>query len=130
MPGGSINFGLVDLGLTALSVFEHDGRFADGKAEALDAPEVDGISRSEIVGVPPAATKSRTTGEAIEKAAKKAGHDITVPFSPGRTDASQEMTDVESFAVLEPKSDGFRNHLGHSLFTDRAIYFKCIFIHA
>lgn len=48
---------------------------------------------------------------AVEKAAKDAGHDITVPFSPGRTDATQEMTDVESFSVLEPKSDGFRNFL-------------------
>lgn len=47
---------------------------------------------------------------AIEKAAKDAGHDITVPFTPGRTDATQEMTDVESFAVLEPTTDGFRNY--------------------
>jgi catalase-peroxidase len=48
---------------------------------------------------------------AIEAAAKKAGHGVQVPFSPGRTDASQEMTDVESFAVLEPIADGFRNYL-------------------
>ncbi|HQZ45012.1 MAG TPA: catalase/peroxidase HPI [Usitatibacteraceae bacterium] len=48
---------------------------------------------------------------AVEAAAKKAGHDIEVPFAPGRTDASQEQTDVESFAVLEPKADGFRNYL-------------------
>ncbi|MEU7703088.1 catalase/peroxidase HPI [Streptomyces sp. NPDC039028] len=48
---------------------------------------------------------------AVERAAKDAGHDITVPFSPGRTDASQEQTDVESFAVLEPRADGFRNYL-------------------
>jgi catalase-peroxidase len=48
---------------------------------------------------------------AVEKAAKNAGVDITVPFSPGRTDASQEQTDVDSFAVLEPKADGFRNYL-------------------
>jgi catalase-peroxidase len=47
----------------------------------------------------------------IEKAAKNAGHDLQVPFTPGRTDTTQEMTDAESFAVLEPKSDGFRNFL-------------------
>src|SRR5207249_7668168 len=48
---------------------------------------------------------------AVEQAARNAGHDITVPFSPGRTDASQEQTDVDSFAVLEPTADGFRNYL-------------------
>ncbi len=47
---------------------------------------------------------------AIEKAARDAGHDITVAFVPGRTDASQEQTDVESFSFLEPKADGFRNY--------------------
>jgi catalase-peroxidase len=48
---------------------------------------------------------------AVEAAAKKAGHDVKVPFTPGRTDASQEQTDVESFAVLEPRADGFRNYV-------------------
>ncbi len=48
---------------------------------------------------------------AVEKAAKDAGFDVTVPFSPGRTDASQDQTDVETFAVLEPTADGFRNYL-------------------
>ncbi len=46
----------------------------------------------------------------VEQAAKKAGHEVTVPFTPGRMDASQEQTDVASFAVLEPKADGFRNY--------------------
>ena len=64
---------------------------------------------------------------AVEEAAKKAGHSIQVPFSPGRTDASQEWTEVESFAVLEPTADGFRNYCrtGHTrpaeeLLVDRA----------
>jgi catalase-peroxidase len=48
---------------------------------------------------------------AVEQAAKNAGHDVTVPFAPGRTDASQEQTDVESVGVLEPHADGFRNYL-------------------
>ena len=52
---------------------------------------------------------------AVEKAAKNAGHDVQVPFAPGRTDATQDQTDVASFAVLEPTADGFRNYLadGH-----------------
>ncbi len=49
---------------------------------------------------------------AVEHAAKRAGHDVTVPFAPGRTDASQEETEVDSIAYLEPKADGFRNYLG------------------
>jgi len=63
----------------------------------------------------------------VEQAAKSAGYDVAVPFKPGRTDASQEKTDVESFAVLEPRADGFRNYLkaGHTvsaeeLLVDRA----------
>jgi catalase-peroxidase len=52
---------------------------------------------------------------AIEEAAKKAGHEVKVPFIAGRTDATQEMTDTASFAVLEPKQDGFRNYLGKEL---------------
>ena len=48
---------------------------------------------------------------AVEQAAKNAGHDVTVPFRPGRTDATQEQTDADSFAVLEPRADGFRNYL-------------------
>jgi catalase-peroxidase len=64
---------------------------------------------------------------AVEQAAKKAGHEVKVPFSPGRTDASQEWTDVESFSVLEPIVDGFRNYIrdGHGIppeeiFVDRS----------
>jgi catalase-peroxidase len=64
---------------------------------------------------------------AIEAAAKKAGHAVTVPFAPGRMDASQEQTDVDSFAVLEPIADGFRNYLkgsysvsAEALLVDRA----------
>ena len=64
---------------------------------------------------------------AVEQAAKNAGYDVTVPFTPGRTDASQEQTDVESFAVLEPAADGFRNYVRageklspESLLLDRA----------
>ncbi len=48
---------------------------------------------------------------AVEQAARNAGHNVTVPFTPGRTDASQEQTDAQSFAVLEPEADGFRNYL-------------------
>jgi catalase-peroxidase len=48
---------------------------------------------------------------AVEEAARRAGYDVTVPFTPGRTDASQEQTDVDSFAVLEPEGDGFRNYV-------------------
>ncbi|HMM22022.1 MAG TPA: catalase/peroxidase HPI [Selenomonadales bacterium] len=56
----------------------------------------------------------------VEQAARKAGFDVTVPFVPGRTDASQEQTDVHSFAVMEPKADGFRNYLKGTSFASAA----------
>ena len=68
---------------------------------------------------------------AIEQAARNAGHDVTVPFTPGRTDASQEQTDVASFSVLEPVADGFRNYqngqnglLAEEMLVDRAQLLK------
>jgi catalase-peroxidase len=56
----------------------------------------------------------------VEEAAKKAGHEVKVPFTPGRTDASQEQTDVASFAPLEQTADGFRNYLRLGTRTQRA----------
>ncbi len=68
---------------------------------------------------------------AVEEAAKRAGHDVKVPFSPGRTDASQEQTDLHSFAVMEPAADGFRNYIrdahglsAEELLVDRAQLLK------
>ena len=62
----------------------------------------------------------------VEQAAKNAGHNVTVPFTPGRTDATQEHTDVDSFAVLEPKADGFRNYKkhGHMVTTEEMLIDK------
>ncbi len=67
---------------------------------------------------------------AIEAAAKQAGHDVQVPFTPGRTDATQEMTDAESFAVLEPTADGFRNYLqnGHDLAAEHLLVDKAFML--
>jgi len=67
---------------------------------------------------------------AVEEAAKKAGHNVQVPFTPGRTDATQEWTDVESFAVLEPVADGFRNYLqrGHELWSEHQLVDKAFML--
>jgi catalase-peroxidase len=67
---------------------------------------------------------------AVEAAAKKAGHSVQVPFAPGRTDATQEWTDVESFAVLEPVADGFRNYLqkGHELWPEHQLVDKAFML--
>jgi catalase-peroxidase len=67
---------------------------------------------------------------AVEKAAKDAGVEITVPFAPGRTDASQEQTDVEAFAVLEPRADGFRNYIraGEKAPVERLLVEKAYFL--
>ena len=74
------------------------------KLEEIQKASGTGVSFADLVVLGGAA--------AIEKAAKDAGVDVAVPFTPGRGDATQEMTDVESFAYLEPKADGFRNYLG------------------
>jgi catalase-peroxidase len=67
---------------------------------------------------------------AVEKAAKDAGHDVQVPFAPGRSDATQAQTDVEAFAVLEPTADGFRNYLqkGHDLAAEHLLVDKAFML--
>ncbi|MFK0060234.1 catalase/peroxidase HPI [Streptomyces werraensis] len=81
-------------------------RALEGVQEAFNAAQTGGkqVSFADLVVLGGVA--------AVEKAAKDAGFDIEVPFTPGRVDATQEQTDVESFAALEPTADGFRNYLG------------------
>ncbi|MGI0132427.1 MAG: catalase/peroxidase HPI [Thermoplasmata archaeon] len=80
-------------------------RTLDGVREAFDRGPSDGkrVSLADLIVLGGCA--------GLEQAAKRAGHDVTVPFTPGRTDASQKQTDVESFSYLEPVADGFRNYL-------------------
>ncbi|WUH99831.1 catalase/peroxidase HPI [Spirillospora sp. NBC_00431] len=81
-------------------------RTLEGVKEAFDSEQTGGkrISLADLIVLGGCA--------AVEQAAKAAGHPVTVPFTPGRTDASQEQTDVESFDAMEPSVDGFRNYLG------------------
>jgi catalase-peroxidase len=81
-------------------------RTLEGIQQAFNAAQTGGkrVSLADLIVLAGAA--------AVEKAAKEAGFDVEVPFTPGRADASQEQTDVESFAALEPAADGFRNYLG------------------
>jgi catalase-peroxidase len=116
-------------------------RLAPQKDWAVNQPAQLAVVLQTLEGIQKAFNSAQTSGKqlsladlivlagcaAVEQAAKNAGHDVTVPFAPGRTDASQEQTDVHSFAVLEPTYDGFRNYLaaGHhrtaeELLLDRA----------
>jgi catalase-peroxidase len=81
-------------------------RTLEGIQQSYNAAQADGkkVSLADLIVI--------AGGAAIEKAAQDAGTHVEVPFTPGRTDASQEQTDVESFSVLEPSADGFRNYLG------------------
>ena len=81
----------------------------DGAAEARSDPE--GVQRAGGKKVSLADLIVLGGCAAVEKAAKDAGVDVKVPFTPGRMDASQEQTDVDSFAPLEPRADGFRNYI-------------------
>ncbi|HVZ06389.1 catalase/peroxidase HPI [Rhodopila sp.] len=101
-------------------------RLAPAKDWAVNEPKELAVALDKLEAIQKAFNAAQTGGKkvsladlivlggcaAIEAAAKKAGQTVTVPFTPGRTDASQEQTDVESYAVLEPKIDGFRNFAG------------------
>ncbi len=101
-------------------------RLEPQKGWAVNDPEQLGTALRALEGVQQAFNSAQTGGKqvsladlivlggsaAVEQAAKNAGHDVEVPFTPGRADASQEQTDVESFDALEPSADGFRNYLG------------------
>jgi catalase-peroxidase len=84
-------------------------RTLEGIQESFNAAQAGGkrISLADLIVL--------AGGVGVEQAAKNAGYDVEVPFAPGRTDASQEQTDTESFAVIEPRADGFRNYLGKAI---------------
>jgi catalase-peroxidase len=100
-------------------------RLAPQKDWAVNEPEQLAVALAHLERIQKAFNDSQSGGKrvsladlivlggcaAVEQAAKQAGHEVTVPFTPGRTDASQEQTDVHSFAVLEPRLDGFRNYM-------------------
>ncbi|HVA53043.1 MAG TPA: catalase/peroxidase HPI [Acidimicrobiales bacterium] len=102
-------------------------RLAPQKDWAVNSPEELASVLQTLEGIQVAFNTARTDGKSVsladlivlggcagvEQAAKLAGRDVQVPFAPGRTDAVQELTDVEAFAVLEPTTDGFRNYVGH-----------------
>jgi catalase-peroxidase len=81
-------------------------RTLEGIQQAFNAAQTGGkqVSLADVIVL--------AGGAAVERAAKDAGFDVQVPFTPGRADAAQDQTDVESFAAIEPKSDGFRNYVG------------------
>jgi catalase-peroxidase len=115
-------------------------RLAPQKDWAVNEPEHLAVALSKLEAIRTAFNDGQRNGKrvsladlivlggcaAIEAAAEKAGHRVTVPFIPGRTDASQEQTDVQSFAVLEPKADGFRNYLNgdHSMSAEEMLVDK------
>jgi catalase-peroxidase len=100
-------------------------RLAPQKDWAINEPAQLAVALAELAKIQASFNASQSGGKkvsladlivlggcaAVEQAAKNAGHTVQVPFTPGRTDASQEQTDVDSFAVLEPTVDGFRNHM-------------------
>ena len=88
------------------------GRAGDGAADPRAGPA--GVQRRAVrrqAGLAGRPDRARRRAPPSSRRPRTAGHDVTVPFAPGRTDASQEQTDVEAFAVLEPQADGFRNYL-------------------